>query len=241
MKKREFGHPSGPYWVHLQRIWEEEVPDSVLLSRAWVFQERLLAPRVVHFAKSQIFFECHQTCAGQLFHGVTGKNPYLGIDLPVIDSSKHWLDQSDQCDDKNPGLALLNWERLTSAYNICALTNESDRFIAIAGLARRLRPRVGGRYLAGLWECRLLDQLTWIGSSAYSENRGSTGFYSLPTRRLQSEQENSINSKRKLPTWSWTCKRGQINTPSWFPPMDNKRQAGSQIGQAGSPYLINLH
>jgi hypothetical protein len=55
----------GPYYSGLNNFWKDEIEDSVLLSRAWVFQERLLAPRVLHFARNQIFFECRQTCANE--------------------------------------------------------------------------------------------------------------------------------------------------------------------------------
>ena len=38
--------------------WVRDVAFSPLAIRAWVYQERLLAPRVVHFAKSQLYWEC---------------------------------------------------------------------------------------------------------------------------------------------------------------------------------------
>ncbi|TAQ83957.1 hypothetical protein B7494_g7719 [Chlorociboria aeruginascens] len=38
--------------------FSEQVTVSKLCTRGWVFQERLLAPRVVHFAKQQLFWEC---------------------------------------------------------------------------------------------------------------------------------------------------------------------------------------
>ena len=38
--------------------WTRQIIKSPLASRAWVVQERLLARRVVHFAKSQLFWEC---------------------------------------------------------------------------------------------------------------------------------------------------------------------------------------
>ena len=41
--------------------WVRQVVKSPLASRAWVVQERLLARRVVHFANSQLFWECAET------------------------------------------------------------------------------------------------------------------------------------------------------------------------------------
>ena len=38
--------------------WTRQVTQAQLCNRGWVVQERLLAPRVVHFAKQQLFWEC---------------------------------------------------------------------------------------------------------------------------------------------------------------------------------------
>jgi hypothetical protein len=40
-----------------QTVFQTEYP---LLSRAWVFQERLLSPRVLHFCNSELIWECRQ-------------------------------------------------------------------------------------------------------------------------------------------------------------------------------------
>jgi hypothetical protein len=41
-------------------LWVEEISCSALLQRAWVFQERFLSPRILHFARNQLFFECRE-------------------------------------------------------------------------------------------------------------------------------------------------------------------------------------
>ncbi|PYI11084.1 HET-domain-containing protein [Aspergillus sclerotiicarbonarius CBS 121057] len=43
------------------QLWDSEIEDTPLSSRGWVFQERFLAPRVVHFAQSQIYWDCTET------------------------------------------------------------------------------------------------------------------------------------------------------------------------------------
>lgn len=40
-------------------LWRCNISESFLGVRAWALQERLLSPRVVHFGRSQIFFECN--------------------------------------------------------------------------------------------------------------------------------------------------------------------------------------
>lgn len=37
------------------------IDESVLYTRGWVFQERLLSPRVIHFGKEQVYWECRET------------------------------------------------------------------------------------------------------------------------------------------------------------------------------------
>ncbi|CZR70070.1 uncharacterized protein PAC_19971 [Phialocephala subalpina] len=191
------GYSSWSNWFHLKHLWQEEVADSALLSRAWVFQERLLAPRVLHFAKGQIFFECRKTCGGEFYPPADVELSPGEIDLPVVRDSKAWL-ENGVSDSTAKYLALRRWERITSAYNVCALTHESDRFIAIAGLARRLQNDLNCRYIAGLWQFRFLQQLTWVTSYA---------------------PETFIAPKS--PTWSWLCRPVEINTPDFFPPTDD--------------------
>jgi hypothetical protein len=41
------------------QMWERFFLESSLISRAWVVQERLLAPRVIHFGRHQLGWECH--------------------------------------------------------------------------------------------------------------------------------------------------------------------------------------
>ncbi|KAF2122477.1 heterokaryon incompatibility protein-domain-containing protein [Lophiotrema nucula] len=70
--------------------WDTLLPsrlayDYPLLARAWVFQERILSPRTVHFCGSEIVWECRETCAcecgslggsttpGGEFHQVLGR------------------------------------------------------------------------------------------------------------------------------------------------------------------------
>jgi len=53
------------------------------------------------------------------------------------------------------------WKTLVERFSACDLTYESDRLPAIGGLARRMKPLLDCRYLAGLWESELLSQLLW--------------------------------------------------------------------------------
>ncbi|KAF5261466.1 hypothetical protein FOXYS1_7846 [Fusarium oxysporum] len=53
------------------------------------------------------------------------------------------------------------WGDLVSIYANCALTNESDRLIAMSGIARSLQEANKDTYLAGLWKKVIHSDLTW--------------------------------------------------------------------------------
>jgi len=174
----------GVHFCHPARFWELDVDDSVLLRRAWVFQERLLARRVLHFADSQIFFECLESCACELFP--EGIPIMLPMGRPKMELEIVNIAANDEHSDSRDS-ALTAWQRMVSLYNTCELTYETDRFVAIAGIARRLQPILKSKYYAGLWEFRFVEQLTWA---------------------------SSFNGPRpkacQPPSWSWACRPGVI-------------------------------
>lgn len=51
---------SNIYHVAPQVFWQQGLLQAPLLQRAWVVQERTLAPRVIHFGRGQLFWECHE-------------------------------------------------------------------------------------------------------------------------------------------------------------------------------------
>ncbi|KAI1373436.1 hypothetical protein F4677DRAFT_223159 [Hypoxylon crocopeplum] len=50
-----------------ENIWKENVEGAPLNSRAWVMQERILAPRQIHCGREQLLWECHETIACETF------------------------------------------------------------------------------------------------------------------------------------------------------------------------------
>lgn len=72
-------------------------------------------------------------------------------------------------------------------FKACKLTRESDRLIAISGLAHLLQPLLDCRYLAGLWEDNLVVQLMWRNVS-----------------------ESSRPKTYQAPSWSWASRSGSI-------------------------------
>jgi hypothetical protein len=58
-------------------FWRNELSRAHLHKRAWVVQERLLAPRVLHFGEKQLFWECCEMDAAESYP--SGLPPALAI------------------------------------------------------------------------------------------------------------------------------------------------------------------
>jgi len=50
-------------------LWQDEVSDALLNRRAWVVEERLLSPRILHFGSNQLLWECYESAACESFLG----------------------------------------------------------------------------------------------------------------------------------------------------------------------------
>ena len=145
-----------------------------LLSRAWVFQERQLAPRTLHFHPSEMIMECRSSlcceCTG--LDNVVSRSRRGSLDLKSLGNSEvldHWLDVVEQ-------------------FSRLRLTFESDRLPALLGVATVFQQRLNCGYLAGLWEMDISRGLLW----------DSTRHQAMHSQRNTRWQHSPF-----APTWSW--------------------------------------
>jgi hypothetical protein len=124
--------------------------------RGWVFQERMLSPRTLHFS-SQLFWECRLLHACETYPtGFPREPPSLGNDPePSWSNCKLWT--KDIYMD-----ATSSWRSLVQSYCRTQLTQQSDRLAALAGLAREMHSYTNDVYLAGLWKQQLPHALCWM-------------------------------------------------------------------------------
>lgn len=187
--------------------WTLNFADQPLLSRGWVLQERLLAPRVLYFGREQVFWECKfaaccKTRPQDIFASYwkwnswdkTNKsealeNPYRWKRLIGVGLKTRAPERYSQ---------LLNdWTSIVELYSTFALTISSDKLVALSGLVddmrRRLEKVTPGthRFIAGHWEEMLPACLAFhvVG----------------PTSRA---------NEYRAPTWSWACLDGKVKWPS---------------------------
>lgn len=79
----------------LEDFWDVGVTTAPLIPRAWVFQERLLAPRVLHVGESQMLWECRELEASEMFPVSTTnrfKKRFKSVFSAVEDLSKEHRD-----------------------------------------------------------------------------------------------------------------------------------------------------
>lgn len=129
-------------------LFEEDVDRSNLADRAWAFQERILAPRTVHWGERGVIWECRTRV--MLEHAGIPDPHYRGM-YPyqlVREEWKSW-----------------DWNVITQRYSAAKLTHASDRLPALSGIARRQNELVPDKYLAGMWRHELVKQLLWCTKS----------------------------------------------------------------------------
>jgi hypothetical protein len=150
--------PESAYFVRLEAIeFTHVLPVSKeiwsLLSRAWVFQERRLSRRSLHFSAYQVVFEC-RTCR-RSEDGRSNSGP----------GERHDSERFDILPaNANPSSLVKMWHNIVSAYTKLEMTYESDKLAALAALAGRMNSfRKTDVYFAGVWHETLLLDLQWHG------------------------------------------------------------------------------
>jgi hypothetical protein len=193
-----------------------------LMRRAWVFQERLLAPRTLHFAGSEILFECAGGISCECGHA----------------SDPHWVNIGDSGRRMNmeamaDGAVLrrrrpehLRWTQYVVAYSYLNLSYASDRLPAISGLARDYASRRAknhpGQYLAGLWRNSIYGELVWFVGAPLLRHRAKK----VIRFRNEDEDEARFTTTQKArvreyvaPSFSWASVFDAVN---YRAPEDNR-------------------
>lgn len=118
-----------------------EAPTSKLSTRGWVFQERVLSPRTLHFGESEVGWECQSliTCecsaSSQRYRRTTS--------LLKLAQDK------------------MDWKEVVEEYTRMDLTVAEDRLMALSGLAETRQSWNKQQYVAGMWEQDLKRFLVW--------------------------------------------------------------------------------
>jgi hypothetical protein len=155
-------------------FWARTIDEAPVNRRGWVLQERLIAPRVLHFCENQIAWECSQLEAAESARdGVPSLRLRPGNKL-TEDSVKvlppdilgHPNSTSPTTDD-----ALEHWQTVIERYSTTELTNTEDKLIALSGFAKMKSQQLRCTYLAGMWKDHLASQLLWRVDPVFASGR----------------------------------------------------------------------
>ncbi len=149
------------------------------LTRIRVLQERLLAPRVLHFCKDQITWECRHVDAAECFpHGVSKMELSSGR---IAERARLKANLLERYNFKPLAQDLWNktrdahenWKHVVERYSATRLANLGDRLIALAGVAELVSYQIGNKvtYIAGMWESYLASQLLWHVNPKYENGK----------------------------------------------------------------------
>jgi hypothetical protein len=162
--------------------------NSILNTRAWSLQERLLSTRIVHYGHIEMYWEC-LTCSTQESSSVlhTTKTDPESI---IVSEGEDFKRALSYINTKREAIDF--WHRLVGQYSRRALTKSSDKLPAIAGIASAIQSTTLLTYVAGLWR-EDISGLLW-----FWEPTGSGGSNSARPAVYQA------------PTWSWASRNGSI-------------------------------
>lgn len=170
--------------AHLQALpnkWHLQPSEAPLNKRGWVFQERMLAPLIIHFTKNQVFWECHSLEASEVLP--------QGIPSEPLRLNKG-VETSPQSTKEHVGL---QWYELVEACSRTELSFADDRLLAISALAKQCCLRMGldsSDYLAGMWKADLPLSMLWRQRSRLD----------VVTSKLKVNVERTM---MHAPLWCW--------------------------------------
>ncbi|KAK8074472.1 HET-domain-containing protein [Apiospora hydei] len=124
--------------------YDRSVIDTHLMTRGWAIQEKLLAPRTLHFGSRGVFWECRERI---LSESLPKRLSLPGSFNCLVFGNHNWKENF--------------WEQLVMLYGAANLTYRQDRFPALAGIARAIAKVTGDEYVAGLWRRNIELHLCW--------------------------------------------------------------------------------
>ena len=194
--QRPVYHHEGKCYATLPRRYNRDVDMARLNSRAWVVQERLLAPRTIHICEDHIYIETDHA-------GIIGEDDVPQFALRFTNISKEGTDRgrlmqtsiskrTRNYDDTNDTSG--SWQKIAEMFSACRITYPTDKLIAISGLISDRQehgkfPYRGSKNYVGMWESTLHEDLLWISMNT---------------------EEFLFLSDLNLPTWAWIAYQGPV-------------------------------
>ncbi|MCJ1390639.1 hypothetical protein MMC18_003500 [Xylographa bjoerkii] len=158
-------------WAENKRVRRPDSEGELrapLHRRAWVVQERALAPRTLYFGSEMLFWECVEGSASEenpamqatVYKHASARsdNTYLTSRMG-LKSTLHTMKELCRSGDWADWECF--WWKMVKEYTASKLTFDSDKWTAFSGLAMAVEQHAQTRLHHGLWESNLFDELLW--------------------------------------------------------------------------------
>lgn len=206
-------YPPDQVCVNDGMVWKEFL-QCPLSQRAWVFQERMLAPRTIHLGLSQAFWECNSFLACERFP--CGSLAISALQMPGYKTLNKLQAKGSRtlASRWNDGNSISEaWDDFVEAYSASKLTYETDRLVAMSGILNRFEISLGTP-LAGLWKKNLAVQLLW--------------------RKKECRGDSPSFGKRSVydfaPSWSWASLLETSISPATWRSYGRRRENNVVLG-----------
>ncbi|KAK1749630.1 heterokaryon incompatibility protein-domain-containing protein [Echria macrotheca] len=175
------------------------------VGRGWCFLERLLAPRVLHFTRHELYLQCRteDSCeiseSGHDADEIDDKRITGGGD-EAENIAKRVENDTSSCDSAGVEVAFIAvgqlWSNIVSKHANLNLSYPTDALPALSGIASTIKALYrAGRYFSGIWERYMHYQLAWASNLEDSEC-------------FQLVQQGYI-----APSFSWGSRLGPVSFP----------------------------
>lgn len=190
-------------WISIDySMWSTQINNSPLNKRGWVLQERVLAARIVHFSKQEVFWECREQQLCESFPRALPEKDFFNlgeaVSLRLLDlwEGSHRLSHKDL---SREDCAYEVWDGIVKMYSKCNFTFPRDKLVALSGVTHRLKEILtGDGHLAGMWRKTLAQELSWW-------------MYPMQKRYIWGEEPDYY-----APSFSWASVRGAISSEGPF-------------------------
>jgi hypothetical protein len=186
--------------------------NTPLLDRGWVYQERMLSRRVLHFGESELHWECLEDTSCECRLTNARMNGYKSSNMTPKQQHQSALDDRFDNEVLYHTRLMERWHLIVEEYSKLSLSYKKDIFPALSGVARQMQPCRQDSYLAGLWRKSLLHDLCW-------------------TRYVLDENKPPRRRRRtwRAPTWSWASINSRVSYNMLAAPEASDNLAGSDI------------
>ena len=204
-------------------LFPTNVEASYLSNRGWIFQERILSHRILHFGKDQMFWECNEGTFAEDGHIVSMNGQRECGQQDSLFSKLAYASVLKETSLMSLDSFASQWEKLVKAYCTLKLTKEEDKLPALAGLAAAFNAGIRNNdYIAGVWRQNLPRQLAWSITNTKPEKEHQVwqhSEYSDGSSGGSLKSDNSFVHPSQLfsrprtyraPSFSWAAVEGEI-------------------------------